>query len=79
MIETLSSLIWPAAALAITAMIAGAGLKAWRGWLDLKRYEIASDRSAPEAPDGASGVRIEMAGIKERLRKLEEIATGVDL
>ena len=73
------ALVWPAAALAMTAMLAAAGLKAWRGWLDLKRYEIAADRSAPEAPDGSSGVRIEMAALKERLRKLEEIATGVDL
>ena len=79
MIETLSALIWPAAALAITFMVSAAALKAWRGWLDLRRYEIAADRSAPEAADGSPGMRIEMAGIKERLRKLEEIATGVDL
>lgn len=75
----MASLVWPAAALAITAMVAAAALKGWRGWLDLKRYEIAADRSTPEAPDGAPGVRIEMAALKERLRKLEEIATGVDL
>ena len=73
------ALVWPASALAMTALVAAAALKGWRGWLDLKRYEIAANRSAPEAPDGASGVRIEMAALKERLRKLEEIATGVDL
>jgi hypothetical protein len=75
----MTALIWPAAALAITALVAAAALKGWRGWLDLKRYEIAADRSSPEESDGSSGVRIEMAGLKERLRKLEEIATGVDL
>ncbi len=78
MIEILTELIWPAAAVAITAMVALAALKGWRGWLDLKRYEIAADRSRPEA-DATPGVRIEMAAMKERLRRLEEIATGVDL
>ena len=79
MIGIMTALVWPAAALAITAMLTAAALKGWRGWLDLKHYEIAVDRSAPDAHDGAPGVRIEMAAIKERLRKLEEIATGVDL
>ena len=43
------------------------------------RYEIAADRSTPASPDPTPGVRIEMADIKERLRRLEAIATGVDL
>ncbi|HEY9555060.1 hypothetical protein [Allosphingosinicella sp.] len=73
----MTALVWAAAALAITGMISFAALKGWRGWLDLKRYEIAADRSTPEA-DPTPGVRIEMADIKERLRKLEAIATGVD-
>jgi hypothetical protein len=73
-----TAIIWPVAAIAITAMAAAAALKAWRGWLDLKRLEIAADRCAPEA--GANpGLRIELAAIRDRLRKLEEIATGVDL
>ena len=70
--------IWAAAAFAITGTIAWAGLRAWRGWLDLRRYEIASRRSG-ETPDPTPGVRIEMADLKERLRKLEAIAQGVDL
>ena len=54
-----------------------AGLKAWSGWLDLKRFELtheAADRGLPPA----SG-RIEMADLKERIRKLEAIAAGIDL
>jgi hypothetical protein len=54
-----------------------AGLKAWTGWLDLKRFELthdAADRTLPPA----SG-RIEMADLKERIRKLEAIAAGIDL
>ena len=54
-----------------------AGLKAWNGWLDLKKLELAQgagDRTLPPA----SG-RIEMADLKERIRKLEAIAAGIDL
>lgn len=53
------------------------GLKAWSGWLDLKRLELtheAADRGLPPA----SG-RIEMADLKERIRKLEAIAAGIDI
>ena len=54
-----------------------AGLKAWNGWLDLKRMELqqnSGDRTLPPA----SG-RIEMADLKERIRKLEAIAAGIDI
>ena len=54
-----------------------AGLKAWNGWLELKKMELAQvvgDRGLPPA----SG-RIEMADLKERVRKLEAIAAGIDL
>jgi hypothetical protein len=54
-----------------------AGLKAWNGWLELKRFELthdAADRSLPPATG-----RIEMADLRERVRKLEAIAAGIDL
>jgi hypothetical protein len=54
-----------------------AGLKAWNGWLDLKKIElaqIAGDRGLPPATG-----RIEMADLRERVRKLEAIAAGIDL
>ena len=66
-----------------TSMLAGlgaaswAGLKAWSGWLDLKRFELthdAGDRTLPPA----SG-RIELADLRERVRKLEAIAAGIDI
>jgi len=78
----MTGLILATTALCVTAMICLAGLKAWRGWLDLRRYEIAASRSAPDdspALDPAPAVRIEMADLKERLRKLEAIAAGLDL
>ena len=72
--------IWAATALLITGMIGLVGLKAWRGWLDLRRFEIAQACSGVHAaPELMPAVRIEMADLKERLRKLEAIATGVDL
>jgi len=53
------------------------GLKAWSGWLDLKRLELTQatgDRMLPPA----SG-RIEIADLRERVRKLEAIAAGIDI
>ena len=53
-----------------------AGLKAWNGWLELKRFELTHDAADRHLP-AASG-RIEMADLKERIRKLEAIAAGID-
>jgi hypothetical protein len=73
--------VWPAALLIATGLLSWCGLRAWRGWLDLKRFEIASARhpASHDAPEPSTAARIEMADLKERLRKLEAIATGVDL
>jgi len=54
-----------------------AGLKAWNGWLELKRFELTHDCADRNLP-AASG-RIEMADLKERIRKLEAIAAGIDI
>lgn len=54
-----------------------AGLKAWAGWLELKKMELAQlhgDRGLPPATG-----RIEIADLKERVRKLEAIAAGIDI
>jgi hypothetical protein len=54
-----------------------AGLKAWSGWLEFKKMElsqIAGERGLPPATG-----RIEMADLRERVRKLEAIAAGIDL
>jgi len=52
-------------------------LKGWQGWLELRRFELthdAGDRTLPPA-----GNRIEIADLRERVRKLEAIAAGIDL
>ncbi len=63
-------------------ILAIAGLKGWNGWLALKRAELdygARDlRGANPAPLAAA-TRIDVADLKERIRKLEAIASGVDL
>jgi hypothetical protein len=51
-------------------------LTLWQGWLRLKLTELERHRVEPEHPLSAS--RIELADVKERLRKLEAIAAGVD-
>ena len=59
------------------SIAAFAGLRGWQGWLDLKRLELAARRS--DEPRGPAMDRIEMADLKERIRKLESIASCVDL
>jgi len=76
------TLIFAATALGITAMLCLAASRAWRGWLELRRLELASRPAAFEASEAAEdeiGLRIELAAVRDRLRKLEEIAAGVEL
>ncbi len=67
-----------AAVLAGLGMASLAALKGWHGWLELKRLEIAGRQSGGEFPTSPTS-RIELADLKERVRKLEGIAAGVDL
>lgn len=52
-------------------------LRAWQGWLDFKRAEL--ERLPTGSPSPSANGRIEMADLKERIRKLEAIAAGVDI
>ncbi|HVM37642.1 MAG TPA: hypothetical protein VM265_04565 [Sphingomicrobium sp.] len=54
-----------------------AALKGWNGWLELKRLEIGHAMAEHGLPP--AGGRIELADLKERVRKLEAIAAGIDL
>jgi len=58
-------------------IVAVTALRGWNGWLELKRAELA--RGAGEAAPPSAATRIEVADLKERIRKLEAIAAGVDL
>lgn len=81
-IEPNLTLTLAASGLAGLGMVTAATLSGWRSWLSLKREEM-QERHAADAADAAPGpsaaTRIEMADLKERIRKLEAIAAGVDL
>ena len=68
-----------ATALLSVTILATASLRGWQGWLSLKTRELEIHR--PEIEGGAvnGAARIEIADLKERIRKLEAIAAGVDL
>lgn len=66
--------------LAGLGMVTAAALSGWRGWLALKHRELAElRRPEPTATMPSPASRIELADLKERIRKLEAIAAGVDL
>jgi Spy/CpxP family protein refolding chaperone len=67
--------ILAAAALVGLAILARTALTAWNGWLDLQRAHLAR----PAEGTGSALGMIDLSDIKERLRKLEAIAAGVDL
>jgi hypothetical protein len=85
-------LLIAASALAALLVIAAAVLKGWQDWLALKTRELDLHATAAQAGTGPEGIgrsaagyprdgaaRIELADLKERIRKLEAIASGVDL
>lgn len=75
--DPLAIALLSASALIGLALAAWAGLRGWHEWLELKRFELShgsADRNLPPA----SG-RIEIADLKERIRKLEAIAAGIDI
>jgi hypothetical protein len=75
--ETLTLGVLSASVLIGLALAAWAGLKGWHEWIELKRFELShagADRTLPPATG-----RIEIADLKERIRKLEAIAAGIEL
>ena len=75
-----SALIFAATFLGVTGMLCLAATRAWKGWLEFRRLEIASrGAQGGEAAEDGVGVRIELADVRERLKKLEAIASGVEL
>ncbi|WP_156256437.1 hypothetical protein [Sandarakinorhabdus oryzae] len=73
-----SLLILSTATLAGLTLVGGFAAWGWSGWLRLKTRELeAKPNNTAELP--AIGQRIDLADLKERIRKLEAIAAGVDL
>ena len=72
------------------AVVAFALLRAWHEWLDYKRQELERARNqarrsidtpehGPDMRGPVGAARIELADLRERIRKLEAIASGVEL
>ena len=61
-------------------VITVATLKGWREWIGLQRLSIEERPAHTEPSSGvpSSAARIELADLRERVRKLEAIAAGVD-
>ena len=58
------------------SITAFAMLKGWNGWLELKRMELKGDPTMDaDSPAG----RISIADLKQRVRRLEAIADGIDI
>lgn len=76
---TSAYLIVSAASLAGISIMSITTLKGWQGWLALKGRELDLRPREIEGGTAAGMARIELSDLKERIRKLEAIAAGVDL
>ncbi|HMC92314.1 MAG TPA: hypothetical protein VKI45_07615 [Allosphingosinicella sp.] len=63
-------LVYALSSLLAVAMLSGAALWAWRGWIDLRRTQLLSRQ--------ASG-GIDVPALRARVKRLEAIASGLDL
>ena len=70
-----SLLILSSAALLGLAVLAAVFAWSWKAWLDLRRHAL--DHGRGDVPAIAN--RIDLADLRERIKKLEAIAAGVDL
>jgi hypothetical protein len=61
------------AALFGLGIASAATLRAWSGWLELKRLELELGRG------GRGGGKPEVAELRKRVRKLEAIASGIEI
>ena len=75
------TMIIAGASLVGLTIVASVLLRAWQGWLALKRQELGRHYAPDDGKAGSSlgAARIEISDLKERIKKLEAIASGVDL
>ena len=78
------TLVVSIAGLVATTMVVFALLRAWQDWLALKGRELDTNLSSQaeldrNAQPSVGAARIELADMKERIKKLEAIASGVEL
>ncbi|MEA3014258.1 MAG: hypothetical protein QOD42_2803 [Sphingomonadales bacterium] len=74
---TESLLMVVAALMVALTMLSLAALRGWEGWLSLRRIELAEGRGRRRPPTPAAA-RLELADLRDRVRRLEAIANGVE-
>ena len=83
MLETTNLVVMSASSIVAIALLGLVWAWSWKGWLELKRQQLSTGgghNSSDELPPVAQiGSRIELADLRERVKKLEAIAAGVDL
>ena len=84
MVPADSLVILSAAALTGLAVLSAVFAWSWKAWLDLRRHALdaghpghGAGRSPGDVPAIAN--RIDLADLRERIKKLEAIAAGVEL
>ena len=60
-------------------IISSLGLRGWRDWIALKHAELDVVRRGSDTPVPSANARIEVADLKERVKRLEAIAAGIDI
>ena len=78
MVRADSLLILAASSLVGLALLSMVFAWSWKAWLDLRRHQldVVGGRSTGDVPAVAN--RIDLADLRERIKKLEAIAAGVD-
>lgn len=76
--ETLVALLSATALLAGWAMTLAAALVAWRGWLRVRIRLERRSQHAPAQENLPAATMIDLANLRERIRKLEAIAAGIN-
>ncbi len=66
-------------ALTCVAVVSTLSLRGWRDWIALKHAELDAARQGADIPVPSATSRIEVADLKERVKKLEAIAAGIDI
>lgn len=69
-------MLFLAVLLATVAMLSVALLKGWEDWLRLRRLEL--DQGSPRPRPSAAVRRLELIDLKDRVKRLEAIADGLD-
>ena len=79
-----SLVILSAAALTGLAVLSAVFAWSWKAWLDLRRHALDAGQGSGHSDGYARGDvpavanRIDLADLRERIKKLEAIAAGVD-